>query len=369
MTTIQIQPSISLLADLFGDAPPSTPPTTTTEAVTHYDSENRPVPPPELPEDDNISVSTPDSVSIIVAQNPKATFRCYKLPLGQSRAIKKAALSPDTTSSTPADSPGKHSVSIHLEKLLATTKPSLNEFDVITDAIYKEIQQAAEDLAEEYDRQVAAVSKPHSVNQQQIRHLERHLKAQLHGMSEMWRMLEGLLMEESDNLDSFAALQKARKLATKSKHAVRSALDTKEAYRAQLQTKLDALQRKRAYEAACSRVQQAQQNWEDQAHALANQVTLKHPSVKRPSADAPTHHNVMCQLQRTLASLGTDPPVLHSLPVNIDRSAHPWMSAQRSDYPTGDLTSSTGPQDPRQRLRDHQRWFQACTETLRQLSS
>ncbi|KAJ1964448.1 hypothetical protein IWQ62_002927, partial [Dispira parvispora] len=247
--------------------------------------------------------------------------------------------------------------------LLATTKPSLNEFDVITDAVYKEIQQAAEDLAEEYDRQVAAVSKPHLVNRKQIRHLERHLKAQLHGMGEMWRTLEGLLMEESDNLDSFAALQKARKLATKSKHALRSALNTKEAYRAQLQTKLDALQRKRAYEDARSRVQQAQQSWEVEAQTIANQSTPKYSGMKRQPTNAPTHHNVVCLLQRTLASLGTDPPVLNSLPVTTDHSALSWMSTQQPDY----STSPGSPRDPRQRLRDHQRWFQACTETLRQL--
>ncbi|KAJ1962550.1 hypothetical protein IWQ62_003490, partial [Dispira parvispora] len=112
----------SLLTDVFGDALPSSPPAPIVEALTHYESEDNPVPPPEQPEDDNISVSTPDSVSIIVTRNPKATFRCYKLPPGQTRATKKTEL-------TPVDSTGDYPVGIHLEKLLATTKPSLNEFD------------------------------------------------------------------------------------------------------------------------------------------------------------------------------------------------------------------------------------------------
>ncbi|KAJ1928698.1 hypothetical protein IWQ60_001797 [Tieghemiomyces parasiticus] len=337
-------------------------------------SDSEPPPPPS----ERIRPTTPSPPSP-PSSRTKVTFQCHKLPLSAFSSIPRSATAAPGDETAPNDSTTTDSSTpavTALTKLtahLGAIKPMLNEFDVVSDQILKTITQTIDDLVDAHEAEVTAVLGPDEAQRgtaplpRELRRKQIQVKAQIYAINELWRFLEGMLMEASDLADTCHATQRALKLTQRNRAELRRRLVIRAEVRAGLEGECRRLQGLRDRVAAREKERSESERWLNSWRELgrASQAVASPSWTSQLSTvahEAPSFANTTYLLNRTARFLGMPPSsTLSPAPAGSVPAGGPLP------FSSGDQGSSRTASEPDVRLAGTNRWLRACAEALRGL--
>ncbi|KAJ1971834.1 hypothetical protein H4R34_005614 [Dimargaris verticillata] len=273
----------------------------------------------------------------------------------------------------------QHDVVASFSAVLGANRPKLNAFDVVGDAIYQEITDMVNDLVAEFETYVneeegniaqsQASGNSVDVNdddddqivaqlEAHLRSKEKEIKAKVHGLHEMWRELEALLMDESDLFDSAYSIQSMRRVVEQNKRDLRSTLmHNQQALQQATQTHRQ-LERQWQTERTQTTLDHLCHQWQTDSAALRRRWARKPPVSTRhrifdPDQVAPTNASVHALIRTTAAGLRT------MAQTRLDSTTDPIRPV--GNEPNFILRPSAAPID---HCRSLTAWFRQCNQSL-----
>ncbi|KAJ1991455.1 hypothetical protein H4R33_001342 [Dimargaris cristalligena] len=316
---------------------------------------------------------------------PRITFQCHKLMqrrpdapgVGMDTARDGDDMDDDDDDGREKEPPTPNEQLTNLSRMMAAIKPQMNEFDVIGDAIMKEISEVIDQYIDHLEASLEAHGNgtsergPDAPLPANLRSLQRRVKAQIHAINEMWRDLEGSLMEASDVVDGYFAVRQAFRLARRSKMETRLALLARADYLQDLTTERFRQLAHRRAELEDRARNQDKQRWVTRWQSLRHRVRQHQPPERnRPSVlvTPPSFTNTIALLQRTHRLLGTPGSTPGSVPAATTTTTAAHESSSHRGTGVVPQTKPAVP-SPRFILRDLQRYLYSCSKTLSALDN
>ncbi|KAJ1977045.1 hypothetical protein H4R35_002454 [Dimargaris xerosporica] len=282
------------------------------------------------------------------------------------------ALQPTLSETSGNGSEAHHDMVANFSAVLGANRPTLNAFDVVGDAIYREIIAMVDDLVAEFETYVN--NEEDAIAQSQangngadeavaqlearLRSKEKEIKAQIHGLHEMWRELEALLMDESDRFDNAYSVQSMRRVVEQNKRALRLTLMQNQQALQQATQTCNQLERQWHAGHTQAALDHVCHQWQTDSAALRRRWARKPLASARqstfdPNQVAPTNASVHALIQATVTGLRV------MAPIRLDCTTDPIRPADND--PNTVTRPSAAPIDY---CRSLAAWFRQCSQSL-----